>query len=276
MLCSETEEKYECIEYIAKKLRNSGYKNNEIEQAMKKALTLNRKDLLKEKKKLKDDEKEPQKQLTFMISRDDYMSKKIKSIVKENQADIDRLLGGPTQVIIAERKKNSTASLVFAKSSFSKCLIDEAGDQKCRASGCMTCKVMDLKKRVTLWKENPERKVTVKLDYRCNCVTENCIYLYVCKLCKGNEGFYVGQTTNTCRTRANGHRSVFNFNDYGKSALSYHVFEEHPDHIMQKLNNYRLGVIKSRNPMDLDRTEDFYVELTDANLSLNRYKVTTL
>ena len=48
--------------------------------------------------------------------------------------------------------------------------------------------------------------------------------LYVCKLCEDNDGFYVGQTTNTCRTIANGHRSDFNFRDYSKSALAYHIW----------------------------------------------------
>ena len=139
----------------------------------------------------------------------------------------------------------------------------------------MTCKVISLPKKVTLWKDNPSRKVTVKMDYRYNCVTENCIYLYVCKHCKANNGFYMGQTSNTCRARANGHRSDFNFKDYSKSALSYHIYEEHPEHLMSKLNNYDLGIVRTSNPMDLDRTEDYYVELTNADLSLNRYKVTT-
>ena len=164
---------------------------------------------------------------------------------------------------------------MFGKSSFSKSTVEESEDQKCHVSGCMTCKVMGLKKNVTLWKDVPERKVTVKLDFRCNCISENCIYLYVCKWCKNNNGFYVGQTTNTCRGRANGHRSDFNFKDYKKSALSYHVYEEHPEYAMEKLKNYRLGILKTCNPMDLDRAEDYVVELTNADLSLNRYKVTT-
>ena len=129
-------------------------------------------------------------------------------------------------------------------------------------------------KKVTLWKDDPQREVTVKMDFRCNCVTENCIYLYVCKLCKDNNGFYVGQTTNTCRVRANGHRSNFNFKDYSKSALSHHIYEEHPDHLMEKLNCYKLGIVRTSNPTELDRVEDYYVELTNADLSLNRYKVT--
>ena len=60
-----------------------------------------------------------------------------------------------------------------------------------------------------------------------------------------------------------------------RNLLSHHVYEEHPEHLMEKLNNYKLGIIKEKNPMDLDRAEDYFVELTNADLSLNRYKVTT-
>ena len=176
--------------------------------------------------------KTPQNKITFTVNRDEQMSKRIRVILQDNQTDIDKLLGGPTRLIVAERNNNSTASLTFAKSSFSRSVTKEADDQKCWGAGCLTCKVMSLPKKVTLWKNDPTRKVTVKMDYKCNCITENCVYLYVCKLCKDNNGFYVGQTTNTCRDRANGHRSDFNYRDFRKSALSHHVYEEHPEHLM--------------------------------------------
>ena len=73
-----------------------------------------------------------------------------------------------------------------------------------------------------------------------------------------------------------GHRGDFNFRDFRKSALSYHIYDEHPEHVMNELRNYKLGVVKTSNPMALDRTEDYYVELTNPDLSLNRYKVTKL
>ena len=47
VLCSEDEERIKCIDYMADKLKNSGYKPDEILNAKKKALTLNRTDLLK-------------------------------------------------------------------------------------------------------------------------------------------------------------------------------------------------------------------------------------
>ena len=61
---------------------------------------------------------------------------------------------------------------------------------------------------------------------------------------------------------------------YKQSALSFHIFEDHPDHVAFKLNNFSLGIITSTSPQSLDRLEDFYVEWTDAELSLNRHKVT--
>ena len=42
----------------------------------------------------------------------------------------------------------------------------------------------------------------------------------------------------------------------------------------EKLSNYELGVIKSTSGENLDRAEDFFVEYLNADLSLNRYKVT--
>ena len=61
---------------------------------------------------------------------------------------------------------------------------------------------------------------------------------------------------------------------YKKSALSVHMFKDHPESFDNKLRNYELGIIKSASPLDLDRCEDYYLEDTKAHLSLNRYKVT--
>ena len=208
------------------------------------------------------------------------MRKKISAILFQNKNDIEELCGGPTRLIVAERKNNNTASLVFGKSAFSKCLIEEGENQKCcgpkkKRNGCKTCNLMELKKTVTLWKSNPSREVVVKLDFRYNCISENVIYLYICKLCQDNDSFYIGQTTNSCRGRANGHRSNFTIKAYEKSALSFHLHDEHPEHFDGKLSNYSLGILKSTSPMNLDRAEDYFVEITQADLSLNRYKVTS-
>ena len=150
-----------CIEYIGKKLENSGYGQKEIDDAKKRALNLNRDDLLQPKTRIRnDEEKDTQKQLTFTVNRNEEMTKKIRAILQDNQRDIDKLLGGSTRLIVAEKKNNSTASLMFAKSSFSKCVTEEAENQKCGGhGGCMTCRVMNLPKSMTLWKNEPERRV---------------------------------------------------------------------------------------------------------------------
>ena len=147
--------------------------------------------------------------------------------------------------------------------------------QKCESQyGCKICCIMDLNKNVTLWKKHATYERTIKLDFKCDCVTECVIYLYVCKLCKNNESFYVGQTQNSAQQRANGHRGKFNPITYKKSALSYHIHNDHPQYATRKLRNYRLGIIKQTSAANLDKDEDYYNELLHAKLSLNRYKVT--
>ena len=201
------------------------------------------------------------------------MCKSIKKILQENQHDINALLG-PTRLIVAERRNSNIASMLFAKASFSQNIVPVGRDQKCNGkNGCLTCETMNLKKSVVLWKNHPVHRTTIKLDFRCNCKSENVIYLFVCKLCESNEGFYVGQTVNSARGRANGHRSHFNCKAYTKSALSHHIYVDHPEHFHEKLLNFDMGVIKTMAATQLDRKEDYYVELTKADLSLNRYKV---
>ena len=75
------------------------------------------------------------------------------------------------------------------------------------------------------------------------------------------------------RRRANGHRSCFTEDKYMKSALSFHVWDKHREHLQGKLGNFRVGVVKSTSPEMLDRAEDYFVTLTNANVvGLNRYK----
>ena len=75
-------------------------------------------------------------------------------------------------------------------------------------------------------------------------------------------------------TLVNGYRSKFTPNLFKKSALSCHIYRDHPEKVGKKLRNYELGIIKASSPADLDRLEDFYVDITHSKLSLNRYKPT--
>ena len=49
--------------------------------------------------------------------------------------------------------------------------------------------------------------------------------------------------------------------------------DKHPDNFGDKLLNFDFGVIKSVNPLDLDRAEDCFIYITKADIiGLNRYK----
>ena len=275
VLCSDPADKVTCMDYIAEKLVNSGFKDEEINMSRLKAMKIDR-DKLLSKSRNQEKEADAGKKLMFLINRDGFMCKEIKRIVTECKADIENLLGKNTRIIIAERKNSSIGSEVFAKSSFSRSVVEMKENQRCNnGNGCKSCDIMNLKKNVIVWKNNDMYKKAVKLDFRCDCSTECVIYMYVCNICIDNDSFYIGQTTNSCKMRANGHRACFTPSNYQKSALSYHIYNDHPQHTSKKLSNYSMGVIKSVSATNLDRAEDFHVEHFNAELSLNRYKVTS-
>ena len=111
VLCSNPDEKIRCMDYITEKLQNSGFKSQEIECARQKAMLLNREKILFDKKQ-KQSEKSTDKQLTFVINRNGFMCQEIKRILKQCNSDIDKLLGGKTRIIVAERKNSSIGSAV--------------------------------------------------------------------------------------------------------------------------------------------------------------------
>ena len=121
--------------------------------------------------------------------------------------------------------------------------------QKCGGgAGCLTCTLMGSDKKVVLWKDDPVRRKEVRLDFSYNCKSDNLIYVFICKLCPKNDNFYVGQTTNSCRGRNNGHRGKFNVDGYKQSALSYHIFKDYPDHVALKLKKSPLGSLHPQVP----------------------------
>lgn len=258
---------------MSHKFRNSGYKCDEISLARENVMKLNRDTILSQS--VNGVSPSPTNQMIFTVNRNQFMATRIKKIIREYQEDIDELVGTPTRLVVAERRNANIASLLFAKSSFSREKVEPKITQKCNSeNGCMTCKIMNLPNTVILWENHPRYQIKISLDFRCDCSSEYILYLYICKWCKNKESFYVGQSVNTCRQRANGHRAKFTDNLYSKSALSCHIFRDHPGKVKDKLKNYDLGVIKATSPADLDRLEDYYVDITHAKLSLNRYKPT--
>jgi hypothetical protein len=119
---------------------------------------------------------------------------------------------------------------------------------------------------------------TVKLDFRYDCSSPTVIYIAVCKFCDDPlilTCFYLGQTVNSLMSRCNGHRQCFKLSKMDESALSMHVYDKHPEYFQDKLLCFDFGVVKHVNPIQLDRVEDYYIFMTEADTKgLNRYKVT--
>ena len=150
VLSSDTDDRLKCIEYIDQKLRNSGFHDDEIKSAKQKALTLNRDTILNQDRSVV--HKSDDKKLTFLINRDGYRSQEIKKVKRGCNPDIDKLLGGKTRIVVAERKNSSIASAVFAKSAFSDNVDVLRSSQKCnKENGCMSCEIMNCERKVTVW-----------------------------------------------------------------------------------------------------------------------------
>ena len=111
----------------------------------------------------------------------------------------------------------------------------------------------------------------VKLAKNVWCKSSDVIYLQICEKCE-SENSYVGQTSQKFSDRNSGHRSKFNLEHYEDSALSYHSYLEHGLNV--NLNNFKCGIVKKCNFMELDREEFKLVErLRCKTLGLNRCRI---
>ena len=116
----------------------------------------------------------------------------------------------------------------------------------------------------------------VKLDFSLDCKSVNCIYLAICRHCIEKQEFYFGKTVTPAHIRFNGHKGCFKLENlkFEDSALSHHIYFEHPEFFGDKLANFMFGIVKDSSAMQLNRLEDYYVYSTKADkISLNRYKV---
>ena len=146
---------------------------------------------------------------------------------------------------------------------------------------CKTCPILTLPRQVSY------NNLNIKLDFSLDCKSDNVIYIGRCKyhpalksnhslICKDEIQCYFGQTFNEGHHRFNGHRKCFKLenNEFEKSALSMHILNDHISSFSEKLHNFDFGIIKQVKPSMLDRTEDFYIWKTRADLvGLNRHKV---
>ena len=253
------------------KFIHSGYSLAELNTCKMKALSHDRDKILKEprNKEDKEEQKSNDDVITFVMNHDPTMASHLRSFFMQKK-DILKQLIGDKRIVISERKSPNTASLTFAKSSFSMSERSIQNSQQCGSTGCLTCPTMTLPRNLVL------NGIPVKLDFSLNCKTENCIYVGKCKFCDNPIEFYLGQTFNHFCIRCNNHRNCFKVNEkckYKESALSLHIFEKHLDLFDSKLENFSMGIIKSVNPMNLARSEDYFIWKTNADtISLKRYK----
>ena len=272
ILCSEPCDQQHFVDYMLRKFVDSGYKEHELQCQKVKALQIDRNAVLNNATNNNIISKNKEDTLTFVINHDRKGSSEIRKIVRNNKEMIDYLFGKEIKIVVAERRSPNTASLLFAKSGFAKEQFVVRSSQKCDSKGdrCYTCKDIGIGKSVVI------NDFPVKLDYRLNCNSESVIYLYICKHCPDNKEFYFGQTSNCLRERANGHRACFAETKYKLSAMSFHTWEAHRELFHLKLDNFRAGIVKSTSAHMLDRSEDFFVDKTQADIvGLNRYKVMT-
>ena len=101
---------------------------------------------------------------------------------------------------------------------------------------------------------------------------EDIVYIAYCMVAGCND-FYIGHTINRLRDRCSGHRGSFKPGCYKKSALAYHIFNDHPEVLSEGLNNFAFGVLKQVDPRFLADAENLFIVQFKADTKhLNRYK----
>ena len=188
-----------------------------------------------------------------------------REFIKTLDADFVSLVGH-SNIIFACRKNRNTASILFGKYGFAQ---KEArlSNQKCR--NCKPCismsETIDDIELYTGEKLNVSKTAT--------CQTEDVTYVYICSGCKD---FYFGQTMSQFNVRMNGHRGKFDVHDdkYKKSALSFHMYEDHFDEFGCKTKFFNCAILDHVDPNRLNRRESYYIWKTQADIRhLNRMQV---
>ena len=129
---------------------------------------------------------------------------------------------------------------------------------------CKTCPMLKMPRKINL-----ENK-TFTLYQQGSCKIEDTVYVYICNICKD---FYIGKTMTPLNIRNNNHRIHFSDGRPEKSALSQHIYKDHPGMEFKNTENFTLGILAHVNPLALSRVEDSYIRETKADtLHLNRYK----
>ena len=263
VICSDIDDRKQHILRMERKFVDSGFKEHDLKGCHDRAMALDRNELLMAYNKPKDSQ--GVQVVTCVINQDPDLKRELNKFFREYDQQIKRALGD-VKLVVSERRHANISSLLFQKRGFSQNVLPILDSQKCSSTRCKTRHTMNIESVIHL---NGKK---IRLDYRFNCGSDSVIYLGICKHCK-SENFYFGQTINVFMCRCNGHRDKFKLDRYEKSALSMHIMDKHPEHFNKKLDNFDFGIVKSVNPMDLNRAEDCLIFITKADtVGLNRYK----
>jgi hypothetical protein len=265
VICSTTYLRDIAINNMIEYFSACGYKQEILEEAKLKAIALVRNDLLYNQGNLKAQTTEPNnKAIVFVLTHSVDVSK-IKHLINTCLEDIKSLTGA-SRVIISQKRCPNTASLLFNKFGFAQLKI-VFQNQKCGVGNCASCQL----------KFSNTDPINLLPDFCvnpckfANCKSSSVIYVAICKLCSD---FYFGQTMTEEHIRMNGHRDKFDLEKFDKSALSMHIYTDHPDKVEQGLLNYNVVILESTNAINLNRKESFYIWSTEGDIRhLNRYKL---
>ena len=262
LICSDENERESQVDKMVTYFLSCGYNLPKLKAAKDRALSLNRSDLLNHSRPAGDNAP-----LVF-VTKYNANIQNVKAIINEFKTEFDRLVGD-TDIIVACRRNANTSGLLFNKHGFSqRPIATTATNQRCGSTNCMMCPIMfNALHPIKLNQYN----LTIKFNNSLTCKSEDVIYIAQCTKCND---FYFGRTMNEARIRFNGHRSKFNTKAYKSSALSLHIYQDHPELVSSGLKNFQIGLIEQPSTSDLDRREDFYIWKTNSSINhLNRYKV---
>ena len=264
LICSELSEREKTIDQMVLHFLDCGYKKEYLLVAKTRAMQICRIYLLNFNK-----EKTSTGALIFVATYSEEISE-VKSITNSLKNDISRLTG-KSEVIVACKRKPNCSAMLFNKFGFCQSRIQSNSiNQKCGDGRCKTCTIM-FENFDTIYLNDHD--LDLKLSNRFNCKSEDVIYIAQCQITDYND-CYFGNTSNKLHVRFNVHRQGFKAGKYTRNVLSNHLYTDHSEMIGVGLHNYRVGIIDSVAPRDIERREDYYIWRTDAaSLHLNRYQV---
>ena len=276
-ICSQDDDYEEAAEEILHDFLRSGYNKQELLVSKEEVSSVDREERISCYTDVKREENKTNNEQVNMHLVTNYCkeTKIIKQYLHDKQEEIEQIIGKPTKITMAYKRKRNMGDQIFQRKKLAK--VEHGASvtrnanktsQRCDRKRCKLCK----ENVITEEKFIEIRGQKIKLDMSLDCRSDNVIYLANCKHCR--KGYYVGQTWTELSTRFNKHRGDFTAKNYKKSALSEHIFTEHREHFDRRLRNFVVRIILKCDMDLLDMHEDIWVEKTKARIfGLNRKRV---